>query len=233
MIWPIEAAAEILRWYRDYIVTASDEINGFFAFLNAPPRPPFPETWHAKIDCAIVWCCTLRELRAEEALAPIRQRFPPAIAKHIEFEAQLPSLSLWAQQRVLLSSTLDGTERLERRPLGLGQPRRAGDIHSRVGAIGTQRCQAHTLTNIPQPDRLVVATAGEAGAVGAERHGEYAACVAEQSMPLCARVSVPHAYRSIQAAARNQRLVRAERCGHHVVAVAAQDAGELSRVYIP
>ena len=33
------------------------------------------------------------------------------------FEAQLRSLRLWAHQRVLLSSTLDGTERLERASL--------------------------------------------------------------------------------------------------------------------
>src|SRR6266568_5179028 len=40
MIWPIEQADEILRWYRDYIKTAPDDINGFFAFLNVPPGPP-------------------------------------------------------------------------------------------------------------------------------------------------------------------------------------------------
>ncbi len=43
MIWPIEQAAEIMRWYRDYIAQAPDDINGFFAFLNVPPGPPFPE----------------------------------------------------------------------------------------------------------------------------------------------------------------------------------------------
>jgi hypothetical protein len=86
MIWPIEAAAEILRWYRDYIVTAPDEINGWFAFLTVPPGPPFPEEWHAKRVCAIVWCCTAPQQQAEAALAPIRAQFPPAI----DFVGALP-----------------------------------------------------------------------------------------------------------------------------------------------
>ena len=54
MIWPIEAAAKILGWYRDYITAAPNQINGFFALLNVPSGPPFPEAWHAKNTCAIV-----------------------------------------------------------------------------------------------------------------------------------------------------------------------------------
>jgi hypothetical protein len=86
MIWPIEAAAEILRWYRGYIVTAPDEINGWFAFLTVPPGPPFPEEWHAKRVCAIDWCYTAPQQQAEAALAPIRAQFPPAI----DFVGALP-----------------------------------------------------------------------------------------------------------------------------------------------
>jgi hypothetical protein len=86
MIWPIEQSAEIMRWYRDYIKDAPDEINGFFAFLNVPPTLPFPEEWHAKNVCGIVWCCTYPQEQAEEALAPIRKRFPPVI----DFVGPLP-----------------------------------------------------------------------------------------------------------------------------------------------
>ena len=79
MLWPIEQAGEIMRWYRDFIATAPDDINGFFAFLNVPPGAPFPEAWHARTVCGVVWCCTYPQAQAEAALAPIRQRFPPAI----------------------------------------------------------------------------------------------------------------------------------------------------------
>ncbi len=86
MIWPIEQAAEIMRWYRDYITQAPDDMNGFFAFLNVPPGPPFPEAWHGKNTCAIVWCCTYPQSQAEAAFAPIRKRFPPVI----DFVGPLP-----------------------------------------------------------------------------------------------------------------------------------------------
>ena len=86
MIWPIEQATEIMSWYRDYITQAPDDINGFFAFLNVPPGPPFPEEWHAKNACAIVWCCTYPQQQAEEVFKPIRKRFPPVI----DFVGSLP-----------------------------------------------------------------------------------------------------------------------------------------------
>ena len=60
MLWPVEQAAEILHWYRAFITDAPDHLNGFFAFLNVPPGPPFPEAWHAKNVCGVVWCCIPR-----------------------------------------------------------------------------------------------------------------------------------------------------------------------------
>ena len=38
----LEQAADVLRFYRDYIVTAPEEVNGWFAFLTVPPGAPFP-----------------------------------------------------------------------------------------------------------------------------------------------------------------------------------------------
>jgi hypothetical protein len=43
MLWHLGEARELMRWYRDVITDAPDEINGFFAFLKVPPGPPFPE----------------------------------------------------------------------------------------------------------------------------------------------------------------------------------------------
>ncbi len=72
MLWPIERAEEILRWYREFMVGAPDQINGFFAFLNVPPGPPFPEHLHAKTVCGIVWCYTGPMDQVNEVFAPIR-----------------------------------------------------------------------------------------------------------------------------------------------------------------
>jgi FAD/FMN-containing dehydrogenase len=75
MLWPLERAAEVLRWYREFIVNAPETLNGFFAFLTVPPALPFPEhLWNQKV-CGIVWSCTLPQEQAEATFAPIRARF--------------------------------------------------------------------------------------------------------------------------------------------------------------
>jgi len=33
-----------MKWYRELIPAAPDDLNGFFAFLTVPPAAPFPET---------------------------------------------------------------------------------------------------------------------------------------------------------------------------------------------
>src|SRR5579864_5717614 len=44
--WPLEQAADVLKSYREFIPTAPEEVNGFFAFLVVPPAPMFPENLH-------------------------------------------------------------------------------------------------------------------------------------------------------------------------------------------
>ena len=56
--WPLEQTPEVMRWYRDFIVAAPRELNGFFAFLTVPPVPLFPEELHLRQVCAVMWCHT-------------------------------------------------------------------------------------------------------------------------------------------------------------------------------
>jgi FAD/FMN-containing dehydrogenase len=80
MLWPMERSAEVLRWYREFLPTAPDDLNGFFAFLGVPPADPFPAELHGQTMCGIVWCYTGPAERAEATLAPIRGQFgPPAL----------------------------------------------------------------------------------------------------------------------------------------------------------
>jgi FAD/FMN-containing dehydrogenase len=44
--WLLEQAADVLKSYREFILTAHEEVNGFFAFLMVPPAPTFPENLH-------------------------------------------------------------------------------------------------------------------------------------------------------------------------------------------
>lgn len=78
ILWPLEQAAEVLRWYDRFMAAAPDELYGFFAFLKVPPAPFFPAELHGRTMCAVVWCHTGSSAEAERALAPARAFGPPA-----------------------------------------------------------------------------------------------------------------------------------------------------------
>jgi FAD/FMN-containing dehydrogenase len=86
LLWPLEAAPDLLRFWRDFILSAPETINGWFGFVTVPPAPPFPEPLHRKTMCAIVWCYTGPLDQAEAAFAPIRAFGPPAV----DFAGPLP-----------------------------------------------------------------------------------------------------------------------------------------------
>ncbi|HLO25403.1 MAG TPA: FAD-dependent oxidoreductase, partial [Geobacteraceae bacterium] len=90
MFWELEQAADMMRWYRDFITRAPEELNGFFAFLVVPPGPPFPEHLHNKTVCGIVWCYTGPLDQAETTFAPIRSFKAPLL----DFVGPLPHPSL-------------------------------------------------------------------------------------------------------------------------------------------
>ena len=79
ILWHLDQAKEVMQFYRDFIVKAPDEVNGFFAFLVVPPGPPFPEALHNKKMCGIVWCYTGPLEKAEETFKPVRALGTPAL----------------------------------------------------------------------------------------------------------------------------------------------------------
>jgi FAD/FMN-containing dehydrogenase len=78
-LWPLEHAPDVMRWYRDFIANAPKELNGLFAFLTVPPKPPFPEHLHLQPMCGVVWCHTGPEKDAEALFKRIRAFCPPAL----------------------------------------------------------------------------------------------------------------------------------------------------------
>jgi hypothetical protein len=44
MIWPLEQSAELLKWWRNFILEAPEDINGWFGFITVPPVAPFPSS---------------------------------------------------------------------------------------------------------------------------------------------------------------------------------------------
>jgi hypothetical protein len=86
MLWDLDHSADIMKWYREFIVQAPEEINGFFAFLTVPPAPPFPEALHFKKMCGLIWCYNGDLDNANEILKPLRNFRPPTF----EFFAPMP-----------------------------------------------------------------------------------------------------------------------------------------------
>lgn len=86
ILWPIEQAADAMRFYRDFIATAGDDFNAWFAFMKVPPGPPFPEALHAKTMCGVVCCYTGPLDKAETVFRPLREFGPPVV----DFAGPLP-----------------------------------------------------------------------------------------------------------------------------------------------
>ena len=90
MLWEMDQSEQILKWYREFLPQASDEMNGFFAFLTVPPAPPFPEHLHMRKMCGIVWCYCGGPRQAKKAFQPVRELPKPAF-EHIG-PAPLPAI---------------------------------------------------------------------------------------------------------------------------------------------
>ena len=86
MLWNLKDAADVLKWYREFITQAPEEMNGFFAMMTVPPGPPFPEELHLRKMCGIVWCYQGSMEQANTILESIRSYRPPAF----EFFAPMP-----------------------------------------------------------------------------------------------------------------------------------------------
>ena len=86
MFWPLDLSADLLRFWQDFILSATEDINGWFAFATVPPVAPFPEQYHLQKMCAVVWCYTGDMAKAEAAFEPIRKFSPPAI----DFSGPIP-----------------------------------------------------------------------------------------------------------------------------------------------
>ena len=72
MLWPLDRTEEVLPFFHEFIGTAPEDLNGFFAFITVPPAPPFPEELHLKKMCGIVWCYAGPADQVDTLLAPAR-----------------------------------------------------------------------------------------------------------------------------------------------------------------
>jgi FAD/FMN-containing dehydrogenase len=79
MFWDVERSAEIMRWYRDFLAGAPDDIYAFFGFHKVPSMAPFPEELWSRPVCVLVWNYTGPIEQAEATFAPIRAELGPPL----------------------------------------------------------------------------------------------------------------------------------------------------------
>jgi TolB-like protein len=78
-LWLLNEAMDLMGWYRDFITTASEDMNGLFAFLTVPPEPPFPEHLHLQRMCGVIWCYTGPREGSDTVFKSIRNFGSPAL----------------------------------------------------------------------------------------------------------------------------------------------------------
>jgi FAD/FMN-containing dehydrogenase len=79
LIYPGFAASEVARAYRDFMLTAPDEVGGGLALLTAPPEPFVPEEARGKPAVGIIATYAGDPADAERVLAPLRDIGTPAV----------------------------------------------------------------------------------------------------------------------------------------------------------
>ena len=90
MFWEVEKAPRLMRYWRDFILKAPKNINGWFGFHYVPPMAMFPKEHHMKKTCMITWCYTGDLNQAEETFKPIRQFEKPMM----DFAGPIPFSAL-------------------------------------------------------------------------------------------------------------------------------------------
>jgi FAD/FMN-containing dehydrogenase len=54
VLYDIDDAAEVLRWYREFVPAQPDELGIWYGLVSVPPGPPFPEELHLRKTAALV-----------------------------------------------------------------------------------------------------------------------------------------------------------------------------------
>jgi FAD/FMN-containing dehydrogenase len=79
IIWPLDAAADLLSFYREWMPAQPDELSAWFAYVSIPPGPPFPEELHLQDVAALVVTFAGDQADADELLKPARAVGTPLI----------------------------------------------------------------------------------------------------------------------------------------------------------
>src|SRR5918911_1687872 len=98
VIYPLEKAPDVLRFYREYAATTPDELTSGALFFSLPPAPFIPPEMHGAKVIGIPVCYAGPIEAGEQVLGPLRRFGPPAadFIQPLPFSAaQLSADFLW------------------------------------------------------------------------------------------------------------------------------------------
>ena len=79
LLWPRAQSGEVIRFYRDYMASAPDEVGGAVAFLTAPPAPFVPPDLQGQPVIGVVYCYVGPLEAGEEHARALRGFGSPAV----------------------------------------------------------------------------------------------------------------------------------------------------------
>jgi FAD/FMN-containing dehydrogenase len=82
MFWPIEELEPTMRWYREWLPEAPDDVYAFYLTAEVPGEP-FPAEIHGEKVCGLMWCYLGPEEQAEDVIQPARDVADP-LFEHID-----------------------------------------------------------------------------------------------------------------------------------------------------
>jgi FAD/FMN-containing dehydrogenase len=82
IVYPVDEAENLMRFYREHMPNAPEELGGFLGFHMAPPLPFLPEEWHFKNVCLAVPCWAGPLDQGEKMIQPFLDAARP-VGSHV------------------------------------------------------------------------------------------------------------------------------------------------------
>jgi FAD/FMN-containing dehydrogenase len=79
VFWPMEESPRVLRFYRDWIAEAPDELMTIVTHRKAPPLPFVPPELHGKLVVAVVCCYAGPVEEGEKVVRPLKEFGSPVL----------------------------------------------------------------------------------------------------------------------------------------------------------
>jgi FAD/FMN-containing dehydrogenase len=79
VFWPMEDSPEVLRFYRDWLADAPDELMTIVLHRKAPPLAFVPEEFHGKPVVAVICCYAGPVEEGEQVVRPLKEFGSPII----------------------------------------------------------------------------------------------------------------------------------------------------------